>query len=112
MVDIVVSIIGMVSAVLVSVVSGIFSSRVYMKKQLSQAQKQADERHKHNRERTTATRHLIASMCRVQFWLAYVMKKNGAIENGELEELEKALDAVDQAEARLKAIERDIVAED
>ena len=106
-----VALIGVVGGIGAAVVSGIFSSRMYLKKQMAQAQREAGERRRLSHDRAVRQRQLISAVCRVLFWIVFVLEK-GVAQNGELERLREAMEKVEEAEAALKDVERSIVEEE
>lgn len=108
--EILTAIISLISAVAVAVITGFFSSRAYLKKQISAAQSEADIRRKHSKERALAIRNVIATLCRAIFWITFVLEKDIA-KNGELDKLKTAMSDLDAAERRLKELERSIAEE-
>lgn len=94
----------------VAVITGIFSSRAYLKRQFTQAERDAVSRRAKNQERALKTRSLISAICRVLFWIVFVLEKDVA-QNGELDKLKGSMADVNQAEDALKEVERRILEE-
>ena len=108
---IIVALISVAGSLGVAVVTGIFSSRAYIKKQFTQAERDAVQRRSRNQERALKTRNLISAICRVLFWIVFVLEKDIA-QNGELSKLKTTMDEVNHAEDALKEVERRILEED
>jgi len=110
--DVTVAIITALGGIVIAIVTGIFSSRAYVKKQFNAAENEAAARRKQGHDRATATRHLISCICRVLFWIVFSIDKAEVANNGERNKLDEAMENVNAAEQALKRIERDILEND